>query len=401
VLGGSLTLAPNALAIMQSLGLFDEIEKYGYPVRHMWFKHSDGAIAGKYFFGSASAFGYDALRLERKHLMQVLNSKAQACGISIEPRTFSSATRNASGNGVVTHFADGTTDASDILIGADGIQSAVRSLIPGNKQSDPFYTGFLALNTVIDCSDVPESYLMPCLQLTKAGGIIIGPDDSTGKRIFVATQVTMDDRSREEWNKLLHDTELLHKLITDKIPHCPPVVQDILNKKDKNSKITFWPLHVVPPLDIIGDAAHALPPTIGQGVGQGIEDSFLLAQVLGRLAEAQAPTRLSLSAAMQLWQTLRQSRISKVSRLSTIVGSRLLPPHMQDTLVLSPEEAHDLGKIWETSEADFVPAKQGDGLQEPRDPSALSWLYKADLMSELDKAWAEAFGADLEPTGEV
>jgi salicylate hydroxylase len=301
----------------------------------------------------------------------------------------------------VTHFADGTTDASDILIGADGIQSAVRSLIPGNKQSDPFYTGFLALNTVIDCSDVPESYLMPCLQLTKAGGIIIGPDDSTGKRIFVATQVTMDDRSREEWNKLLHDTELLHKLITDKIPHCPPVVQDILNKKDKNSKITFWPLHVVPPLDIIGDAAHALPPTIGQGVGQGIEDSFLLAQVLGRLAEAQAPTRLSLSAAMQLWQTLRQSRISKVSRLSTIVGSRLLPPHMQDTLVLSPEEAHDLGKIWETSEADFVPAKQGDGLQEPRDPSALSWLYKADLMSELDKAWAEAFGADLEPTGEV
>lgn len=377
----------------------------------MWFKHSDGAIAGKYFFGSASAFGYDALRLERKHLMQVLNSKAQACGISIEPKSFVSAARDASGNGVVTHFADGTTETSDILIGADGIQSAVRSLIPGNKNSDPSYTGFLALNTVIDCSDVPESYLMPCLQLTKAGGIIIGPDDSTGKRIFVATQVAMDDRSRAEWDKLRHDTELLHKLIADKIPHCPPVVQDILNKKDKDSKITFWPLHVVPPLDrwtspegdmaIIGDAAHALPPTIGQGIAQGIEDSFLLAQVLGRLAKAQTEASPSLSAAMQLWQSLRQQRISRVSRLSTLVGSRLLPPHMQEALALTPEEAHDLGKIWETSKAASVPTNQGDGQQEPRDPSALSWLYSADLMSELNKAWALAFGAGLEATGEV
>ncbi|KAJ4320232.1 hypothetical protein N0V94_003496 [Neodidymelliopsis sp. IMI 364377] len=405
VLGGSLTLAPNALAIFQSLGLYDEIKAYSYPLQHMWFKLSNGETAGRYFFGHSSDFGYDALRLERKQLMQVLNSRALACGIPIIPKAFSSACKTATDDGIVIHFSDGSTETSYMLIGADGIHSAVRPFIPGNSQSDPSYTGFLALNTVVDCPDVPESYLMPCLQLTKAGGIIIGPDDASGKRIFVATQVPMEDRTRQEWDELRRDTHLLHELISAKIPHCPPVVQDILRKKEKDSKITFWPLYVVPPLHkwttpegnvaIIGDAAHALPPTIGQGIGQGIEDSFLLAQVLGRLFVPQSSGKPPLSAAMQLWQSLRQSRITRVSRLSSLVGTRLLPPHVQETLDLAPEEADELRRIWETTAS--LEKAQAQGPQGPQDPSALSWLYKAGLVEELNKTWEKRFGM-LEPT---
>lgn len=135
---------------------------------------------------------------------------------------------------------------------------------------------------------------------------------------------------------------------------------------------------------IIGDAAHAIPPTLGQGIAQGIEDGFLLAQVLARV-QAERSDQL-LPAAMQLWQNLRQARIHRISRLSKLVGTRLLPPHVQEKMQLRGDEEDELAQMWETQDV------KGADMQRPQHPEALSWLYSVALHEELDREWSKRFG---------
>lgn len=67
---------------------------------------------------------------------------------------------------------------------------------------------------------------------------------------------------------------------------------------------------------VIGDAAHAMPPTGGQGAAMAFEDALTLADALSRLADKDSPTNDEI----RQWQTVRQQRVKEILKFTSRGG---------------------------------------------------------------------------------
>ena len=95
---------------------------------------------------------------------------------------------------------------------------------------------------------------------------------------------------------------------------------------------------------ILGDAAHAIPPSAGQGISQAFEDVYALALLLA----ASKKGMVSFEASLAFWQDYRQARIDKVLELNEQVDLRRLPSNpaagsdLESTWVYSPGPKADV-----------------------------------------------------------
>lgn len=71
---------------------------------------------------------------------------------------------------------------------------------------------------------------------------------------------------------------------------------------------------------LLGDAAHAMTPNLGQGGGQAMEDAAVLTVVLDGLARADAPDPVRVDAALARYDALRRPRSQRIARMSRLVG---------------------------------------------------------------------------------
>jgi 2-polyprenyl-6-methoxyphenol hydroxylase-like FAD-dependent oxidoreductase len=134
-------------------------------------------------------------------------------------------------------------------------------------------------------------------------------------------------------------------------------VQSALDNVDIET-LSIWPYYVVPKLEkwsserviILGDAAHAIPPTAGQGASQGFEDAFTLAGVL-----ALGTTEMGLEEAVEKWREMRQERIDRVVKLTLQLNNARLPQVERERLAKAGAE------VWQSGE-------RGE----------LAWLYNGD-----------------------
>ncbi|GAA3016630.1 FAD-dependent monooxygenase [Streptosporangium longisporum] len=147
--GGSLAIAPNGLSALRAIDAESAVRAIARPM--------PGAVMAvdRKRLGSMPVLSdLPPLQLVwRFDLHRVLHERAAACGVRIEygkrPVNVSE-----SASGVSAHFADGTAADADILIGADGIRSTVRTLIDPAAPG-PRPTGLLGFEAIADL-DVPE-----------------------------------------------------------------------------------------------------------------------------------------------------------------------------------------------------------------------------------------------------
>ena len=138
--GGGLTLAPNGLDALDVIGMGDLVRPAGTPTTGIVMQDWKGKRLGE--FGNPP--GVPPMQFfYRRDLYRLLYEEAGRRGIRIEHgKRLVSATETA--DGVTARFEDGTEATGDILIGADGIRSAVRRIIDANAP-DPTYTGLIKL----------------------------------------------------------------------------------------------------------------------------------------------------------------------------------------------------------------------------------------------------------------
>lgn len=74
---------------------------------------------------------------------------------------------------------------------------------------------------------------------------------------------------------------------------------------------------------VVGDAAHAMPPSSGQGAAQAIEDSYALGMLLSRIRWRDLDT----SFALHLWESRRRQRIANIKEVARQNYIRRLPQH--------------------------------------------------------------------------
>src|ERR1700754_4677818 len=143
-IGGTLALAPNGLAALGVVGADDAVRSIATPIRH-----TAMSIGGRKAIELPALTGLPPLQLvERGDLHRALHDRAVAAGVR-----FTYGKRLVAGDedptGGTARVGDGATAAADVLIGADGVRSTVRTLIDPDAPGAG-YTGLLGFEGHVD-----------------------------------------------------------------------------------------------------------------------------------------------------------------------------------------------------------------------------------------------------------
>ncbi|MCJ1416418.1 hypothetical protein MMC32_002753 [Xylographa parallela] len=373
-LGGGVMLSPNALRVLDDLGVYPRIRDKGFNFETLEFTNEAGEKTDTYYFGSEKFYGYQALRIYRQVLIDELLLMLEERDIPVKYETKFSHVISES-DIVEFAFADGSTGKASMLIGADGIHSTVRKYLFPDLA--PKFSSFVAITSAIPRSNLraPHDYHMPVTIMAKPGAFVMAPQDVDGSEIMVGMQRIFPERDRAGWDAMLAGQQELLDILRKDLTSWPDIIQSAL-QSIVAGQITIWPFYGVPKLDkwastgerrviILGDAAHAIPPTTGQGVNQAFEDIYMLAQLLAKLSP-----KITLSDALLFWQTFRQERIDKVLDLTQKINAKRLPPSEQAKLAA--------GSIW-----------KGEDLE--NEGGQLRWLYEPELKKHVI-AWTEEIG---------
>ncbi|OJD24681.1 hypothetical protein ACJ73_03955 [Blastomyces percursus] len=371
--GGGITLSPNALRILDKLGVYGRVCDKGYHFDTLAFSDGDGAIKDVYYFGSEKLYGYRGFRIMRQLLISEMKLMLREYGIQIHFNKQFIKVIKDSEKEVAIEFADESVESSDIVVGADGIHSAIRKhIVPDVK---PVYSGLMAINSFCSRSGlrIPNNFHLPATVMSKVGAFLMVPQEVDGSQLLIGTQRRFPEQDKEGWDALAADKQGLLDMLRENQSNWPDIVQSALeNARVENMGI--WPFYGIPKFSkwasftdrviVLGDAAHAIPPTAGQGVNQALEDVNMLALLLSNLSP-QTP----LAEALKFWQDYRQRRIDKILELTQQMNAKRLPPAEQAKL--------PPGAIWTDDSA-----TSGEGGQ-------LRWLYEPDLDDDVAKWLAD------------
>lgn len=277
-LGSGITLQGNALRVLDALGAWTTIRDAGYPFEGLNLRAPGPGAPVVAQLPDVKTGGPDfpaAMGMPRAELTRILLEHATAAGARLRFGTQITGI-DANDPDTVEVFIDGTSAGSfDLLIGADGLHSTVRELIGIETKPEP--TGMGIWRTFV--SRPPE---VVGSELYYGGPVYIAGYTPTGQDSMYAFLVEkaqdrfavpaeeatgiMLEASRAydgPWNAIRADLEA-----------------------GASANYTWFTQHIVDGawnrgrVVIIGDAAHSCPPTIAQGAAQGLEDAFVLTQLL-------------------------------------------------------------------------------------------------------------------------
>jgi 2-polyprenyl-6-methoxyphenol hydroxylase-like FAD-dependent oxidoreductase len=280
-LGAGLGLAANAVKAFGKLGIAEPILNAGRLLDAFIIQDQDGyTITHTDSRAISQRYGIDNFTIHRAALHRELLQQIGDTPVVTSKR----AIRVSKPEGpIVVHFDDGTEQATDHLIVADGIHSAIRQqLIP---DSEPRYAGYTCWRSVIDSrglnlSEATETW-------GPNGRIGLVPLANNALYWFACINAQPNDPRMRQFT-----TADLSKLFGDY--HAP--VPEVL-ARSTNEELLWNDVYDVKPLPryafenivLIGDAAHATTPNMGQGACQAIEDAVVLADELkgsGSVADA-------------------------------------------------------------------------------------------------------------------
>jgi 2-polyprenyl-6-methoxyphenol hydroxylase-like FAD-dependent oxidoreductase len=367
---GAVMLSPNSLRILDHYGIYSKLVPQGFTFQYVDFQTNDGVSTDHQYLGSKEHFDYDALRVERNALLRELKALVEEKRIEIKYGKKFAKIVNETDSNVTFKFADGEEVASDLLIAADGIHSKVRRcLFP---ETTPKYNGILVVagavqkkRLKIPASEPADS---PIIQIGRTGAFVMAPQLPGGEEWLAGTQKPYPEQDRAGWEKIASDLKFQHDFLEEGIEGRSELVQSAIRNMD-DEKMYIWPQHVLPKLPswrseknkivIIGDAAHAIPPTSGQGANQAFEDGYALAMLL-----AKRPNKVSETETLAFWQEIREDRVRKLLDLTVKLNN----------MRIGAEEQKKLRKdqLWESG---------GDG-------ENLRWLYVPELDEKI-LAWVK------------
>ncbi|MER5644378.1 FAD-dependent oxidoreductase [Streptosporangium sp. NPDC002524] len=268
--GSGLAVAANALKALDTIGAGDEIRELSAVQGAGGIRRSDGGWLVRTTVEAASARngGDSVVLLRRADLVGVLSSR-------LAPGTVRLGTEvsevNAE-NGLVT-LPGGRVEA-DLVVAADGIHSPVRAaLFPGHPA--PRYAGVTSWRVLVPAEGVPgqayESW---------GRGKVFGVMPLAGGTSYCYATDTVPaggggGDQLAELRRLFGDW---HAPIPELLAAASP--EKVL-RNDVHHLATPLPAMHRGRVVLLGDAAHAMTPNMGQGACQAIEDAVVLAHVAG------------------------------------------------------------------------------------------------------------------------
>lgn len=354
-IGGAIMLSPNALRILDNLKLYDRLVPLAYRFQTLHFYTETGKSVDEFEFGAQQKHGYNGMRIYRFELINVLLEALTDAGIEpVFGKKFIKVVEEDH-EGVTWEFEDGSTASASLLVGADGIHSRVRRHI--NPEAVPKFTKMIGVTAAIPAAQLAltsEDHLTLPLTIMskKRGAFVAAPQRKDGSEILIGKQcVVTTEPDREGWAEMTKDKDWAVNFLREGSEDYPLIVARAVADIPAGS-VNLWPFYVVPKLDswvsqkghvlVLGDAAHAIPPTAGQGVNQAFEDVYTFALVLREL-QKQDDKRIE-KRVLRNWQTVRQERVDGVLELNNKLNKRRLPVSEGENEVEGEE--FDLGWLY-------------------------------------------------------
>jgi 2-polyprenyl-6-methoxyphenol hydroxylase-like FAD-dependent oxidoreductase len=188
--------------------------------------------------------------------------------------------------------------------------------------------GHLPTNLV---SWLSEQLDKSCTMQDVPGSLFMIPEVKDGSDLMVGRQFSHPALGRAGWDALAADSDQLYNLFSKDYEQWNAPARLIMDQLSLRKRgLLLWPFSRMPKLAewasatgrtiIIGDAAHAMPPSSGQGVNQAFEDAYTLTLLLPSL-----PPRANLNEALSFWRNLRQARIDAILRMAAETDASRLP----------------------------------------------------------------------------
>lgn len=274
VYGVGIIQQANALRALDALGVADEAMRRGSPYGKVKMCAPTGFQFGE--IGMPPMEGFPMHNgISRKILHDVLYEAAVANGVHFRMGLTVSAIENE-GTRVGVTFTDGTSGEYQLVVGADGVNSKVRSLVFGDYK--PHYINSSVWRYAFKRPAELETGYMFFGKKTKLGLI---PMTADTMYMFVVS-------SEGEDNPFIPEAELIPrlqaylrgfpaKLVADRIPEITDPKGVIYRPLETLMMPAPWYKNRVV---MIGDSAHATIPQLGSGAALAIEDAVVLAELL-------------------------------------------------------------------------------------------------------------------------
>jgi salicylate hydroxylase len=309
--GADINLTPNAVRALDGLGVGAALRRTAAQPSHRISRTWDtGEETSRLEMAQAAEekYGSPQLTMHRADLLAALEEALPEGSLQLGRRLTGLV---EAGDAVTLTFDDGGTETVDLVIGADGIHSVVRTAIFGEEHPD--FTGVVAFRAVVPAEKLAGHPNLGAF--TKWWGpspetqIVTFPLNR-GNDIFIFATAPQSSWLEESWTAP-GDVHELRGMYADFHPEARALL-DAVDEVLKSALCVREPLPhwSTDRVTLLGDACHPMMPFMAQGAGQSIEDAIVLARAL---------TELDLELAKQLhaYEAARHDRTAEIQ-----IGSR-------------------------------------------------------------------------------
>ncbi|WP_058973283.1 FAD-dependent monooxygenase [Type-D symbiont of Plautia stali] len=323
--GAGVTLWPNAMFVMQQMGLERELMRMGGSPDMMRQFDQHGSLQTEFdVLAVNSLCGFPSVTILRRELMSAMAGAFERLGGKI---TFNSSISAADVMKLGKDF--------DLVVGADGrMNSVVRQTLYA-EEITPRYHGFVnVIGVAKPLTAVPDNVIYDFRGQGQRFGIVPVND---GGCYWAGAWNTSADKERPKADLYAE----LHQRFHD----WPEAVKKILLTCDSASVSRVF-VHDIDPLPfwhhdnvlIIGDAAHASLPTSGQGACQALEDAWHLTQLLNQTD--------NLEIALQRFYQQRHIKTSSAQKVGREFATKIFSEQPEPLLPTSNISAVELSRFW-------------------------------------------------------
>ncbi|VAW05538.1 Uncharacterized oxidoreductase [hydrothermal vent metagenome] len=354
--GAGIQISPNGMKILRALGLEKELMAQCVAPRASQIRmgQSGRVIMTNSMAGFKEKYGAPYLHIHRADLIAVLHN-------AVEQRLPGAirTSRTVVGYGqseakVHAKLDDGSKVTGDIVIGADGIKSAIRDQVLGPDR--PRFTGNLAWRAVVPVEKLGRNVPLPVATVWLGEGkhavtyLLRG-----GKLANFVGVVERGDWQKESWSEQGSREQAMADFAG-----WHPTITTLIEQADTHFR---WALFDREPLDqwsdgrvtLVGDACHPMLPFMAQGAVQAIEDGYVLAQSLA--------SHDSTNAALTNYFSERRNRTARVQKAAR---TNMNIFHQRSPI----GKLATFGSMWVAGKIDPEVAE-----------TSLDWLYGHDVTS--------------------
>ncbi|MER7453395.1 FAD-dependent monooxygenase [Nocardia beijingensis] len=342
-LGAGVSIAPNGSLVLCRLGLSDRVSAIAGHISNFTFRTWQSEPVGDPAQPAVPGDPARTWTLHRGEFQKVLREALSADTIRLDRRCVGAVETDF---GVTVNFSDGSALEADLVVGADGIHSRMQSVV--GHPAVPISEGIMAYRSLIPAdrldgiADMQTQY-----GWFGPGQSFVAYPVSAGTHLNIVAFVPTDLDVLESWNAPGEVSDLV-----DLYRGWDPLLLNIICAAEHTFR---WGIYDREPLTswstdritLLGDAAHAVVPHLGQGANQAIEDAITLAVLLEDARAQDIPQRL------KIYESLRIDRTRTVRHQARRAGVLYRTPDLN-----ARELARRLTEIYASIEVDTYDAEQ-------------------------------------------